>query len=207
MLGEQRIGAAIERSCAGVAIDRSCAGAALQWLALDHRARLIVSNDLQVRWHNRRAAECLASRASVNLRDGALAFGTPGVLRAFAAFVAGLGDDLQTLAIPSEEEGDILLLRGWRTQYAGEVLACIEVIRDNGDFTCHYRDIDVVFHLTPAEHRVVLQSLSGHTVSTIASGSGLSIDTVRTHIRRIYSKLGVGSREELLGRLAPYRVV
>ncbi len=191
----------------GPVLERSCAGAALEWLEIDHRARMIVSNDLHVRWHNRRATEALFRAVGIDLRDGELVFGTPAVQRAFATFVGALGSELHTLAVPSEDDSDVILLRGWRAQHQGESLACIEIVRDNRDFTCQYRDIDVVFRLTPAEHRIVLRSLSGQTVSSIAAALGLSLDTVRTHIRRIYSKLGVGSREELLGRLAPYRVL
>jgi DNA-binding CsgD family transcriptional regulator len=42
------------------------------------------------------------------------------------------------------------------------------------------------------------------TAAEIASRTHLSVGTVRTHIRRIYLKVGVKSREGLLGRFAPY---
>ena len=34
-----------------------------------------------------------------------------------------------------------------------------------------------------------------------------SVKTVRTHIRHVYSKLGVSSREELFHKLTPYMIV
>jgi len=197
MLGEQ---------CVSAAASGFYEGIALEWLAFDARARLIVSADLRVRWHNPRALECLRGCSSLHLRNRELVFGTPTIQRTFAAFVFTLDDQLRTLALAGDDEDDVLLLRGWGTRRDGVMLACLEIIRDNDDFVCEYRDIDTVFRLTPAEHRIVVRSLSGHTVTTIAAELGLSVDTVRTHVRHIYSKVGVGSREELLGRLSPYRV-
>ncbi len=52
--------------------------------------------------------------------------------------------------------------------------------------------------LTPRETDVLAQLQRRRSNSQIAADLHISIETVRTHARHIYSKLGVGSRRELL---------
>ncbi|MHB1065401.1 MAG: response regulator transcription factor, partial [Georgenia sp.] len=52
--------------------------------------------------------------------------------------------------------------------------------------------------LSPRE-REVLDALVRHTGAvSIAAELGLSVNTVKTHLRSVYRKLGVSSREEAL---------
>ncbi len=52
--------------------------------------------------------------------------------------------------------------------------------------------------LTPREGEIVLYQGRGHSYAYIANALTVSENTVRTHVRNIYRKLGVTSREELL---------
>jgi len=51
--------------------------------------------------------------------------------------------------------------------------------------------------LTEAERRVAYLIANGHTNKATAKSLGISINTVGTHLRSIYSKLGVQSRVQL----------
>jgi DNA-binding CsgD family transcriptional regulator len=51
--------------------------------------------------------------------------------------------------------------------------------------------------LTEAERRVAYLIANGHTNKSTAKSLGISINTVGTHLRSIYSKLGVQSRVQL----------
>jgi DNA-binding CsgD family transcriptional regulator len=51
--------------------------------------------------------------------------------------------------------------------------------------------------LTPAERRVAYLIADGHTNKATAKSLGISINTVGTHLRSIYSKLGIQSRVQL----------
>jgi DNA-binding CsgD family transcriptional regulator len=55
--------------------------------------------------------------------------------------------------------------------------------------------------LTEAERRVAYLIASGHTNKSTAKSLGISINTVGTHLRSIYSKLGVQSRVQLANAL------
>lgn len=57
--------------------------------------------------------------------------------------------------------------------------------------------------LTPTEREVVLGLLWGQGSRAIARVRGVSLRTVENQIASIYRKLGVRSRGELVGRLAP----
>jgi DNA-binding CsgD family transcriptional regulator len=52
--------------------------------------------------------------------------------------------------------------------------------------------------LTAAERRVAEQAAAGHANAEIARRLGLSVNTVETHLKRVYAKLGVGSRRRLM---------
>ena len=56
--------------------------------------------------------------------------------------------------------------------------------------------------LTPRERDVVGLLVSGASTRTIATSTGLTISTVNTYLKRIFSKLGVHSRVELVARMA-----
>jgi DNA-binding CsgD family transcriptional regulator len=56
--------------------------------------------------------------------------------------------------------------------------------------------------LTPREAEVLELLLAGRTNAQIAHQLSIGIETVRTHARNIYRKLGIGSRRELV-RLNP----
>ena len=56
--------------------------------------------------------------------------------------------------------------------------------------------------LTPRERDVVSLLVSGSSTREIASRSGLTVSTVNTYLKRIFSKLGVHSRVELIAKMA-----
>lgn len=51
--------------------------------------------------------------------------------------------------------------------------------------------------LTPAERRVALEVAKGYTDREIAEALGISHQTVRNHLGRVYRKLGVHTRLRL----------
>ena len=65
-----------------------------------------------------------------------------------------------------------------------------------------------MFSLTPAEARVTGKLTQGRSAEEIAADLGLSVGTVRTHIRRVLSKTATGRQGELISlvlRLLPFR--
>jgi DNA-binding CsgD family transcriptional regulator len=57
------------------------------------------------------------------------------------------------------------------------------------------------YGLTKTERKVVAMLAQGSTASEISRANGGSLLTVRTHIKRIYAKMNVNSREKMFARL------
>jgi len=57
------------------------------------------------------------------------------------------------------------------------------------------------YGLTKTERKVVSMLAQGSTASEISRANGGSLLTVRTHIKRIYAKMNVNSREKMFARL------
>jgi len=55
--------------------------------------------------------------------------------------------------------------------------------------------------LTPRERQIAFLAAQGLTNRQIGAETGLSINTVSNHLKRVYAKLGVQSRTELAWRL------
>jgi DNA-binding CsgD family transcriptional regulator len=58
------------------------------------------------------------------------------------------------------------------------------------------------YGLTPAEARVALAASSGNTVGDTAQLLGLSPNTIKTHLRRVFAKTATGRQTELAGLIA-----
>ncbi|MFN4295763.1 MAG: helix-turn-helix transcriptional regulator [Brevundimonas sp.] len=69
-----------------------------------------------------------------------------------------------------------------------------------------WADFAPYFDLTRSEAAIVRRLVDGQTPAAAAVELGLSIETVRTHIRRIYNKMGVSSREQLFAAVASFRI-
>ncbi len=70
-----------------------------------------------------------------------------------------------------------------------------------------FRNFKDFFGLTNAEECIVFHLLSGHNVDEIYRKTGKSRDTTRFHIRNIYTKMNISSREELFANLRHFMYV
>lgn len=94
-----------------------------------------------------------------------------------------------------------------------ELVAAIQEVHGGGSPMSHHiaRKVVQSFHrlgrsdaeienLTPREEQVLDLLAQGYIYKEIADQLGISIETVRTHIRKIYEKLHVRSRTEAVAR-------
>jgi DNA-binding CsgD family transcriptional regulator len=126
--------------------------------------------------------------AVVQLRHGRSAFGTIVLLRSN-------GGSITPEALRIARSAARLLVRGFlcaqRLGYAGP-----RSKRTDGVHTALARS-----PLTPREREVVLLLVEGASTRKIASKTGLTVATVHTYLKRIYPKMGVHSRVELVARM------
>lgn len=124
--------------------------------------------------------------------------------------------ELMTFLEQAADKGDVwvyldakignLLIRGEPIRRNGQRAAGL-MIHPVGEATeAVWADLTRIFPLTRAEAAVVRNAAAGARADAIAADLGVSLETVRTHFRRIYAKLGVGSREQLFALVTPYRL-
>lgn len=63
------------------------------------------------------------------------------------------------------------------------------------------------YHLTPREQEILVSLSQGNSYKMIASGFAISIDTVRTHIKKIYEKLHVHSQTEAVSKAIQEKLI
>ena len=83
----------------------------------------------------------------------------------------------------------------WAERAAAELAATGETVQRRG--------ADARSTLTPQELQVSLLLVEGRTTREAAAALFLSPKTVEYHLRKVYTKLGIGSRSELAEVLAP----
>jgi DNA-binding NarL/FixJ family response regulator len=66
---------------------------------------------------------------------------------------------------------------------------------------------EAAHHLTPHEIRILKLLVEGHNYKTAADELGVSINTIRFHMRSIYEKLQVHSKSEAVSKALRHRIV
>jgi DNA-binding CsgD family transcriptional regulator len=181
------------------------AEAALAWFDGDSRSRVVVGADLTLLWSNPEADALFAKLRDIEVRDGMLTMADPLRQKTLLALVDSPALTA-SCCIPKSDGNGFLLIRARRAPVEDEALFALLFVDSGQGNRCTYQDLDVAFGLTKAEHRVLLELLHGQEADSLTKLLGVSIETVRSHIRNIYGKLEVNSREQLFFKTQPFRV-
>jgi len=122
------------------------------------------------------------------------------VLSEFTAGAAGSTVALPMIRVPRPEAAPLDLLPLRLTGPDGPRLA-LAVFDPDLAAERPAKLLQELFSLTDAEHRVLLQVMRGRSVDGAAEALGISRETVRTHLKRIFGKVGT-TRQVNLIRLA-----
>lgn len=176
---------------------------------LDH-GLLMLDPDLAVVAGTPSARRALGAGDGIVVRSGRFTFTDPDAQRRFSALVTLAGEAGET---PPPSLG----LRV-RRRYG---LACRAVVTPVGNRLEHWNVAYVVlicglggtreiapsvlrevYDLTRAQTDVAASLYGGLSVEQTAGALGLSLNTVRSHLKKIFAKCGVGSQAELMQMLA-----
>lgn len=175
----------------------------LQWLDDDHSARLIIDQGMTVLWANKRALELAEASMHFMIRLGRLWLGPHHTEFRRSLAQTGGGSRRFCTALDGEamHQSLVICARKLEPDNDGHVFGVTARHWNNPDIGEAAR----LFGLTDSETRIVeLLFVSGMTAQESAKASGVSIETVRTHIRRLYAKLDVNSREAMFVKLRPF---
>lgn len=176
------------------------------WTRTFNAPSMLVTLDLTLMWTNGAAVTMLRSGEPFTLAGGRINCADKTQTPDFRAFVAGLGPEPRVW-IYQTAGGQSLLVRGEAVQPQGEAPGAALMIYP-ADASARYiwADFGRVFGLTRAEVCIVKRVIEGERADVMAGDLGVTVETVRTHIRRTYNKLVINSREQLFSLISPFRV-
>lgn len=181
-------------------MDRDLQALLARWIETDRQARLIVSNDLRPVWLSAAAEEMLSQPDGVLYCNGRLRPRSPNVDRELRSLVTEATKDVATHCITDARTGEHVVLSTMRV----DEMVVITLRRPEHREPLRLINLRQAFGLTDAEHAVAERLMNGRTAEATAEELGVGIETIRTHIKRIYAKLEVCSREALFHRLRSY---
>jgi DNA-binding CsgD family transcriptional regulator len=179
-----RLGEPAEAEEVAAAYERAARGKGQPWaLARAERARGLLADEDTAPRHFETALEAHAATLDVfETARTRLAYGER--LRRAARRV-----DARAQLRRALDDFEELGAAGWAERAAAELAATGETVRRRGT--------DPRSSLTPQELQVSLLLVEGRTTREAAAALFLSPKTVEYHLRKVYTKLGIGSRSEL----------
>jgi DNA-binding CsgD family transcriptional regulator len=177
----------------------------LAWLDMDICARLIVGEKFDIRWRNRAAEQLLSQQIGLEARGDVLTAvdGSSQTKLRSLLQQACLGP--ASICIDQAQHDGWLVLRCVRIESGVSPVFCLSMNRAGDASVWTFDHLDESFGLTPTEHRVLQDLLAGNEADALSTRHGVSIETTRTHIKSIYAKVGVNTREGLFARLRGFR--
>lgn len=183
----------------------SVADTIMSWMDLDCAAKLLVCEQLEILWANRLAREWLRNGETILEVDGHLVVGQSGAR--LAKLLCGAANHPQgTSVTPTGQYGHIIIYAQLVGTNAGKRTFGLTIKRTDLVNSELALGLSEAYRLTASEAKVLQLLYGGANAQLAAQSLGLSIDTIRTHIRNIYQKLGVNTREALLTQVRPFMV-
>lgn len=176
------------------------------WLEAEGGQRLIVERSGRIAWSNTRARRYLAEAgACLSSVGGHLTASNRARQAELQTYLEGLngGPVVSVLTNADETKPPVVIVGCALRVDSGDYLGLrLRQVTDSPRLLI--ADLTPAYKLTGTERQVVRRLIEGETVETISKANGQSLDTVRTHVRNIYNKIGVSSREALFARVFQY---
>lgn len=171
-----------------------------RWHSVDPRPTLILAGDHLILWANDAARRFIRSFDGLEVVREVLTVEDHRQHQALGEQLAAAIDHPHcwTLENHAGERSVVLLIQQLDDDACG-----VRFLEQRAPVHARFRQI---YGLTYAEDRVLLQLLSGRVASDIAQADGGSLETVRAHIKAIYAKMDVCSREGLFHAAGRFRL-
>lgn len=181
---------------------------AVRWLHEDQRARAIINANFRVIWRNMRAQTLFAQCSDLEFAKGRLNLRDALHQEELHELIKSADDAPRYLTLPSASRGGhlIVIVEALQVQESEESYFGMTFLETEAKAKVAFAPLNTAFELTNAEQAILLNMLEGNTANDYASKTGLSIETVRSHIKSVYAKMGVSSREALFAKAMRYRI-
>lgn len=202
--GDGKSAATMRTSLAGLAKvsshgDHAAAAPRPTFLFGDSAAKIVTDESGRVVWTSPGAEQVTSDNSCVIIENGKLNGRTrysDAILREIYSAIRTVDHSVEQLLAPAADEVPELFVRGEAYRANGSRLNTFTIRRLDRDVR-EIPDFHRLYGLTKTEQQIVRQMIQGQSVSEIAAEMHKSVLTVRTHVKRIYSKLHVGTKEQL----------
>jgi DNA-binding CsgD family transcriptional regulator len=153
-------------------------------------------------WCNAAAMRLLQGASPLVLRNGQLMARRSAANSGFRAWLKGVTDGPSFHVVRGDlPQANVVIQAMAVSGAADDVVGCR--LRSAGART-EIADLALALGITPAQSGIVRRMILGSSLEQISDETGLSITTVRTHLRNIYARLNISSRDELFRLCLPY---
>lgn len=183
--------------------DGEITAAAFSWIDLDSRSRMILTRTLQILWMNPLAASALSGGGPLTECDGRLIAAEAAQHQMLVQIATEVEDEPRSCFVKcADEASEALVVTVQRVR--GGPAPLVGLSFRSGGPLCAGDALRSAFQLTKAEARVLMLMVDGHMADEVSARLSVGIETIRTHIRQIYAKMGVKSREAMFRRVLPF---
>jgi DNA-binding CsgD family transcriptional regulator len=168
-------------------------------------ALLRLAPDGTVEWQNEAATAVLASdddlvirNGRLRIRDGKIDTQLQAAIKWAAALSAPMVPSRGALPIVTQAGEDMAAKVWWVIAESGKILVSLG---DPSQDEHRLEAASIVYGLSPAQRTVAGHILAGRTLTDIALAMGITANTARTHLDRIYDKTGVRTQPALVRAL------
>lgn len=174
--------------------DGQCHRALAAWIDCEMRARLLVTRGLDVVWMNEAARALQEDGDLFGVEGGRLATQSRALAR-----LAGQArsKEARCLAAPGSDGRTWVI---WAREVATSPISLIGLTLQRVGGEVRFQALIEAHLLSPSEGRIVEMLLAGLETGRIAQIMDVSLETVRSHLKRAYQKMGVRSRGELFAQ-------
>ena len=169
----------------------ACSRALANWIDGERRARLIVTRDLDVMWLNEAARALRDEGEAFDVCDGRL---TPRSSIINTLVATARPEEAGCVVVPGDNGRHWV---AWAREVCAPPNALIGLTLQRARAEIRFQALIENHLLTPSEGRIIEMLLAGVETGRIAQALDISIETLRTHLKHAYQKLGVRSRGEL----------
>lgn len=165
----------------------------------DDVATLVIDDNGNVVWRSPAAATLMTGESPIIERFGRITGADRRAQKCLSDNMAKAWAGESVCQFVDSDLEKSFLLRV-RSMIAEGVQALVVTIRDF-DAPPSLPRFGVLFGLSAMESSILDDIVEGKSAERIAEGRGVSILTVRTHIKHMYGKMGVRSKEEVLAKI------
>lgn len=172
---------------------------AFRWLDIDQRPRLVLDHADRIVWSNAAARRMLRPPRPVVIEGDRLEMADKAVEATARRLIHEADGQVRRMSLGGGDSEQLsLVLNAWAAGTGSHRQVFIRINLLEATLGVEESGLAEAYGLTPAEAVVLDCLLSLEPPGEIARRQGLSINTVRTHVRRIYAKMGVSTQPQLI---------